>query len=78
MQQKLQPGTQCARLIAELRKRPHTYGDLLALKVSTSPWKRLSEAAHLYLRPHERLDRFKRDKDGLTVFKITRATKWTA
>lgn len=70
--------TQCERLIQELRRRPMTYGDLLALRVSTSPWKRLSEAAHLYLKPHERLDRFKRERDGLTVFKIVRATKWTA
>lgn len=70
--------TQAAKLVAALRKHPHTYGDLLALRISTSPWKRLSESAHLYLRPHERLDRFKRERDGLTVFKIVRATKWTA
>lgn len=70
--------TQCEKRIRELRKRPMTYGDLLALRVSTSPWTRLSEAAHLYLKPHEKLDRFKRVKDGLTVFKIVRATKWTA
>ena len=70
--------TQCERLIRELRRRPMTYGDLLALRVSTSPWKRLAEGAHLYLRPHEALHRFKRAKDGLTVFKIVRATRWTA
>lgn len=70
--------TQAAQLVAALRKRPMTYGDLLALRVSTSPWKRLSEAAHLYLKPHEKLDRFKRERDGLTVFKIVRATRWTA
>lgn len=70
--------TQAEKLVAELRKRPMTYGDLLALRVSTSPWKRLSEAAHLYLRPHESLTRFKRERDGLTVFKIVRATRWTA
>ncbi len=70
--------TQCEQLIRALRRRPMTYGDLLALRVSTSPWKRLSEAAHLYLKPHESLDRFKRQCDGLTVFKIVRATRWTA
>jgi hypothetical protein len=68
----------CEQLIRALRRRPMTYGDLLALRVSTSPWKRLSEAAHLYLKPHERLERFKRAKDGLVVFKVVRATKWTA
>ena len=70
--------TQAAQLVAAIRKHPHTYGDLLALRISTSPWKRLSEAAHLYLRPHESLTRFKRERDGLTVFKIVRATRWTA
>ena len=70
--------SQCEQLIRALRKRAMTYGDLLALRVSTSPWKRLSEGAHLYLRPHERLERFKRQRDGLVVFKVTRATRWTA
>lgn len=70
--------TQAAQLVQALRKRQMTYGDLLALKVSTSPWRRLSESAHLYLRPNEKLERFKRQRDGLTVFKIVRATKWTA
>lgn len=64
--------SQCERLIRELRRRPMTYGDLLALRVSTSPWKRLAEGAHLYLKPHEQLHRFKRERDGLVVFKIKR------
>lgn len=70
--------TQAAQLVQALRRHPHTYGDLLALRISTSPWKRLSESGHLYLKPHEQIDRFKRERDGLTVFKIVRATKWTA
>ena len=70
--------SQCEQLIRALRKRPMTYGDLLALRISVCPWKRLEEGAHLYLKPHESLDRFKRQGDGLTVFKIVRATKWTA
>lgn len=65
-------GSQCARLIRELRRRPMTYGDLLALRISTCPHKRLSESAHLYLRPHESLTRFRRERDGLVVFKIAR------
>lgn len=63
--------TQCEQLICALRQRSMTYGDLLALRVSTSPWKRLSEGAHLYLRPHEELRRIKR-ADGLVAFKIAR------
>lgn len=65
--------SQCEQLIQALRLRPMTYGDLLSLRVSNSPWKRLSESAHLYLKPHESLERFKRERDGLTVFKVARS-----
>ncbi len=64
--------TQCEQLIRAIRRRPMTYGDLLALRVSTCPHKRLAEAAHQYLRPHEALHRYRRQRDGLTVFKIGR------
>lgn len=70
--------TQAEQLFRALRKHPHTYGDLLALRVSTSPWRRLSESAHLWLRLHEEPIRIKR-ADGLVAFKIKRKyTKWTA
>jgi hypothetical protein len=62
--------TQAQKLVQALRLRPMTYGDLLALRVSTSPWRRLSESAHLYLKPHEKLTRFRRARDGLVVFII--------
>ncbi len=56
-----------------------TYGDLQALRISTAPHKRLSEAAHRYLKPHEALQRKPRQSDGLVVFRVVRtATKWTA
>lgn len=46
-----QHATQGRTLIAALRKRPHTYLDMLAHCVSTSPWKRIAET----LRPTEKL-----------------------
>ena len=65
--------SQCEQLIRALRRRgAMTYGDLLALKVSTCPHKRLMEGAHLYLKPHEELRRIKRARDGLVAFKIAR------
>ena len=73
--------TQAARLIAAIRRsrtRGLTYGELQALRISTSPHKRLAESAHLYLKAHEVLDRAPRKSDGLVAFRIVRATRWTA
>jgi len=70
--------TQCEQLLKAIRRKPMTYGDLQALRISTAPHKRLAEGAHLYLKPHERLHREKRKYDGLVVFRIVRATRWTA
>lgn len=64
--------TQGQRLLHACRQRAMTYGDLLALRISTAPWKRLEEAAHHYLREGERLIRGKNAK-GLVVFRVTRA-----
>jgi len=38
--------TQGRTLIAELKRRPHTYGDMLEYHISTAPWKRIQEALH--------------------------------
>lgn len=70
----------CAQLIAAIRRSRSgmTYGDLEALRISSCPWKRLEEGAHLYLRPHEQLQRKPRKSDGLVVFRVVRsATNWT-
>lgn len=64
--------THAEQLVRAIRRRQHTYGDLLALRVSTAPWKRLAEAAHLYLKPHESLKRERRKSDGLVVFRIVK------
>mgnify|MGYP003514787011 CR=1 FL=1 len=71
--------TQAAQLVQAIRRsrtRGMTYGELQALHVSTAPHKRLAEAAHRYLKPHESLQRARRA--GRVVFVIVRATKWTA
>lgn len=36
--------TQGRTLIGHLRKRPHTYMEMLRYGISTSPWKRVKEA----------------------------------
>lgn len=66
--------TQCAKLIHAIRRsgaKGMTYGDLEAMRVSTCPWKRLSEAGHLHLKEGERLSRFI-GKDKLIRFRIAK------
>jgi len=65
--------TQAQRLISAIRRRRSgmTYGELEALKVSTCPWRRISESGSQYLREGERLDR-KTGNDGLVRFVIVR------
>jgi len=63
--------TQAQKLLSALRRRGHTYMELLQLGVSTSPWKRLAEGER-YLKPGERLER-KKNAQGLTVLRVTRA-----
>lgn len=59
--------TQGRFLIELLKKRPHTYGDMLqALKwQSTSPWRRVTEQ----LKPNERLLKSKNGK-GLVMWRV--------
>ncbi len=66
--------TQAEQLIRAIRRKAMTYGDLEALKVSTCPWKRLSETGHRYLRTGETIVR-KVGRDGLVRIGIGRAAK---
>jgi hypothetical protein len=59
--------TQGRILIERLRKKPHTYMEMLRYGLSTSPWRRITES----LREGESLIRHKRKKDGLTVWYVT-------
>jgi hypothetical protein len=72
--------THAEQLIRALRqsRKAMTYGDLEALRISSCPWKRLSESGHNYLRTGEQLDKYERKGDGLMVFKLVKPTKWTA
>lgn len=48
--------TQGQRLLAALRRKPHTYMQMQMLGISTSPQKRLAESLH-YLKEGERIVR---------------------
>jgi hypothetical protein len=48
--------SQGRRIIAALTVRPHTYGDMLRLGVSTAPWRRVQEC----LAANERIIKVKR------------------
>ena len=63
--------TQAARIVAELRRGWRTWGDLQAFRISTTPWKRLSEAGHKYLKDGERIER-KTGKDGLLRLRVVK------
>jgi hypothetical protein len=53
------------RLIALLKRRGMTYGQMLAVGISTSPWKRVSEC----LQPGESLVKTHRG-DGLIAWRV--------
>lgn len=48
--------TQGQRILAALRRKPHTYMQMQMLGISTSPQKRLAESLH-YLKEGERIVR---------------------
>lgn len=63
--------TQAEILVKHIRRRAMTYGEWEALRVSTCPWKRLSEAGHRFLRAGERIVR-KTGRDGLVRIAVVR------
>ena len=60
--------TQGRRLIARLKRSPHTYMEMLMLGWSVSPWKRIRES----LAVGEKLVKG-RDKSGRTTWSVRRA-----
>jgi hypothetical protein len=58
--------TQGRTLIEQLKKRPHTYMEMLAYGVSVSPWKRIKESLIFT----ERLE--KGQRRGLTTWRVVR------
>jgi hypothetical protein len=62
--------TQGQTLLQAIRKRAMTYGDLLALGVSTCPWRRLQEAER-HLKPGERIVR-KTNARGLVTLRAVK------
>lgn len=66
--------TQAAQIIAAIRRarsKGLTYLELEMLRISSSPWRRLSESGHRYLKAGERLTR-KTGRDGLVRFVVAR------
>jgi hypothetical protein len=61
------------RIIAVLKRRPMTYGQMQALGISTSPQKRVAET----LREDEYIVKAKNGA-GLLTWRVVSATKWTA
>jgi hypothetical protein len=71
--------TQGRQLIAALRRKPHTYGEMMQVLMwqSTSPWKRAVEA----LKEDEQIVKGKRHIIGsryLTTWRVVKATAYTA
>jgi hypothetical protein len=62
--------SQGQQLLQAIRRRAMTYGDLLALGISTCPWRRLEEAKH-HLKPGERIVRGT-NRRGLVTFAVKR------
>ena len=65
--------TQGRCLIAALKRKPHTYLEMLKYGISTSPWKRISECLH----DTEAIVK-RKGKDGLLRWRVISATRWTA
>ena len=61
------------RLIAILKRRPMTYGDMQATCISTSPQKRVIECLH----EDERLIKALNGA-GLVTWRVVSASRWTA
>lgn len=65
--------TQARCRIAALKRKPHSYLEMLSYGISTSPWKRVQEG----LRDDEAIVK-RKGKDGLIRWKVIAATRWTA
>lgn len=64
------PKTQAERLFVHLRRRAMTYGDMEALRISTCPWRRLSDGLH-HLKDGEQLVKGV-NKEGLTTYRVVK------
>lgn len=65
--------TQGRLLIAALKRKPHTYMQMLAHGVSVCPWKRIEES----LRGGEEVKKGK-TRDGLVTWRVIQPTRWSA
>lgn len=63
--------TQGRLLINELRRKPHTYMDMLRYGISISPWKRIKEALAI----DERIEK-SADRAGRTTWRVRKISAW--
>jgi hypothetical protein len=64
--------TQAQQLYTALRRKPHTYMEMLRLGISTSPWRRLTEAQSK-LRPGEKIVKGVNAR-GLVTYRVLRCS----
>jgi len=67
--------TQAERIVQAIRRKPMTWGEIEALRISTCPWVRLQESGHRFLRPGEAIVR-KMGRDGLVRIKVERVDQF--
>ena len=68
--------TRQGRLLIRKLKYPHTYAEMLAYGISTSPWKRVEECLAI----NEAVKKGVRSVNGreLVTWRVVKATRWTA
>ena len=68
--------TRQGRLLISKLKYPHTYAEMLAYGISTSPWKRVEECLAI----NETVKKGVRSVNGreLVTWRVVKATRWTA
>lgn len=68
--------TQGKLIVRALKRRPHTYMQMLALGVSVCPWRRVEEAMRLHFSDHELVKG--KTREGHTTWRVIGPTRWTA
>lgn len=66
----VKPKTQGRALIERLKRKPHTYMDMLRYGISTSPWKRIREALGM----DEQLLKVE-NRQGLVTWRVVKACR---
>lgn len=68
--------TQGKVLVQALKRRPHTYMEMMRYGVSVCPWKRIQEALRVHYPGHQIAKG--RNRQGLITWRVVAGTRWTA